>query len=466
MSETKSSSEKHKLKSDSNKTSNYLSYKKLLAFYLPLAVTPFFISSIHSLMNAAMARLPSPEISIAVFTVVKGISNTVKSSDRMFMQINVSMVDDRQSFYLASKFIWGICAFFFSILFILAFTPLGGWFLRNIIGLRDPETIRFAYLGLRITCFLPIVETLRNVHRGLVISHERTRIVAAGTAVRLVAISLFLLWAVSTQALSGIAAASLAWTAGIGIEGTVVLLGLIYYFSSPVRAAEKLKEKASRELTLAHLLGFFLPLAAMMFLRSLLQPLIQSGIARSLEDPTRALAAFGVAYSLMLIIVNPLRNLHQCSLVYLKRNKEQRWSRVKKFSLGVGIVLTLIMLVISLSPLGYLIMYHIIGVSEDIADLGQQVMIMFSLLPLIRAVREIYWGQLMERESTGIIGYGKGFNLAAVFLVLVIALNPLTGSSVTTWISPAVLAGLAFTIGQAVETLVIWHQSRKTLDYI
>ncbi len=132
---------------------------------------------------------------------------------------------------------------FFLFLVIIAYTPFGGWFLINIMGLRDPDTIRFTLLGLRITSFLPIVETLRNFHRGLVISHERTRIVTAGTAVRLMAISLFLFLAVRLQLFSGVVTASLAWTLGIGIEALVVTFGVIYYYKSPLKAADLLPAK-------------------------------------------------------------------------------------------------------------------------------------------------------------------------------------------------------------------------------
>ncbi len=437
-----------------------ISYRKLLGFYLPLAVTPFFISSIHSLMNAAMARLPYPELSIAVFTVVKAITNAVKAPDRMFMQINISLVEDRESFYLASKFIWSITAAMFFVLALLAYTPLGGWFLRTVIGLNDPETIRFAYLALRITCFLPIVEALRNVHRGLVISHENTRLVTAGTAVRLVAISLFLYWAVRTQSISGVVAAGLAWTVGIGIEGSVVTGAVFYYYTSPARAAARMVKKKAEPLKLAGILSFFLPLAAMRYLRSFLQPLVQSGIARSQVDPTQALAAFGVAYGLMVIVVGPLRNLHQCSLVYVEGGDHLRWQKVKRFCFISGLLLTISMFIISFSPLGFLIMHYIIGVSEQVASLGQTVLIAFSLLPLIRAIREAYWGLLMEQQTTKLIGFGKAANLLAVFVTLLVTLWPLAP---VISLSPAVLGALAFTAGQGVETVIIWKYSRRNL---
>lgn len=449
----------NKIKSKEEK----IDYKRLLKFFIPLAVTPFFITSIHTLMNAAIARLPYPELSIAVFTIVKGISNAIKAPTRMFMQISVSMVDGRKSYLTASKLVWLLSGLFFIVLASLGYTPLGNWFLRSIMGLNDPDTIKFTLLGLRITAFLPIVETLRNFHRGLVISHEKTRIVTAGTAVRLLVISIFLFLAVRFQLFSGVVTASLAWTAGIGIEALVVVFGVIYFYKSPLKAAELLPSKNRSVLKISHILSFFIPLAAMRYLRSFIQPLIQSGIARSQVEPTLALAAFGVAYGLMMIIVETMRNLHQCSLVYVKPEREtklekENWQTVKRFCLATGILLTAISFIIALSPIGYYILRYIIGVSEEVADLGRYVLISLSFLPFIRAVREVYWGQLMNKKTTRLIGYGKAVNFGSVLVSLFISVAYFNLASI---ISPAIIGAISFSIGQAAETLLILKYARS-----
>ncbi|MFW5985230.1 MAG: hypothetical protein ACOCQ1_03020, partial [Halanaerobiaceae bacterium] len=440
-----------------------LSYGRLLAFFVPLAITPFFISTIHSLVNAAMARLPYPDLSIAVFSVVKGLTNTVKSSTFMFMQINVSLVDDRQSFIAASKFIWSLTGLFFAILFILGYTPAGGWFLSNVIGLQDPEKIEFAYLALRITCFLPIVEALRNIHRGLLISHERTKIISAATAVRLIAITAFLGWAVYSQQMSGILVGALSWTAGIGIEGLMVVIGVFYFFSSPFEAAEKTPDYSPARLTFYDILSFFLPLAVMMLLNSTLNPIIQSGIARSPVDSTHALAAYGVAFGIMRIISSPIGYLHNCSLVYVKQGETQKWDKVRRFSLLTGIVTSLVMLIIGLSPLGFWLLNTVIGVSSSLAQTGRWVFLAFSFFPFIQALRESYWGLLMHERETKSIGTAKAFNALTVFLVLFSAIFFLPE-----WLlsSPAVLGAVAYTIGQIVETVLVRYYSIKNVELI
>ena len=121
--------------------------------------------------------------------------------------------------------------------------------------------------------------------------------------------------------------------------------------------------------------------------------------------------------------------------------------------------MTLVMLIICFTPLGFMIMHYIIGVSEPVAELGRLVLIVFSVLPIIRAAREAYWGILMEQQNTRLIGYGKGLNLGAVFLSLIILIGPLSSLG----ISPAVTGAIAFSAGQAVETLLIYYYTSRNL---
>ncbi|MFW6270759.1 MAG: hypothetical protein ACOC4G_11845, partial [Bacillota bacterium] len=420
----------------------------------------------HSFINAAMARLPYPEISIAVYTVVKGLTNAVKAPVFMFMQIIVSMVDDIKSFKTASKFIWTICGFFFVTLVLMGYTPLGGWVLRNLIGLKDPESIEIAYLTMRITCFLPLVETLRNIYRGLIIGHKRTKISSAATAVRLVVIILFLGAAVKFKFIPGVVAGALAWTGGIGIEGIMVLLGVFYFLGSPGKAARELPdlpEFKQKKLRIMDITTFFLPIALMRFLNSTLNPIVQSGIARSPINATQALAAYGVAFGVMRIIGSPVGYLHHCALVYLKNFTVQRWKKVSRFCLLAGLISSAIIGIIAVSPAGYWILRRIIGVSPEIAENGRWVLLAFSFFPLIQSLRESHWGLLMNRRETRYIGIAKGLNALAVFLVifgsiLVMPEKPL--------LSPAVLGALAFTAGQGVETIIIRYSSIKNIEQV
>ncbi len=436
-----------------SKPSKHITYRHLLYFFLPLGATPFLIASTHSMMNAALARLPLPELSLAIFTVVKSLTNAIKAPDLMARQTAVSLIDDRVSFHTVMKFVWGLCGVLLSVLFLLSFTPAGGWVLRNIIGLSDPEHIVLAYTAMRITCFLPIVESLRNGIQGLAIGLERTKIMPVGTATRFIVVLLFLGWAVSAQTVSGLVAASLTWTAGIGIEGILIVGYLVKRFGSLSGAAERMPHRNEARLTMFDVMKFFAPLGLMMSLMAWIQPMIQSGLARSIS-PTRSLAAYGVAWGVVLVITGPISLLHQCSLVYTQGTDDPNWPRVKRFSLIVGAVVAALTFAVAVTPVGYWLLHRVIAAPAPIAQAALPTLAAFSLFPLIRAWRETYWGVLMHQRSTSMIGGAKVANLLAVGGVLLLAFGPIQAGLL---VPPAVVAALAYTLGEGIESIVIWR---------
>ncbi|MEJ6950806.1 hypothetical protein [Natronospora cellulosivora (SeqCode)] len=428
-----------------------ITYKQLFLFFLPLAVTPTIIGTSHSIVDAALARLPSPELSIAIFHVVKGLSNIIKAPIYMSRQVTASMVDSRESYFLTMKFLTFFCGLFLFILMALAFTPLGEWVFRNIIGLSTAEEISFAYMSLRITCFLPIVELLRNSNQGLVITLEKTNLILPGIILRLVFVSTLLWWTVQTQAITGIVAGSITWLAGIGIEGLFILGSVIYLYKSPARAAELMPRTNNTKLTYKDVAKFFIPLGLMMSVGAFIYPIIQSSLARSVS-PTQALAAFGVAMGLLFVLTGCLSMLHNVSLVYADKHGDENWSYIFKFCLFIGIIISLIIFIIAITPIGFWVFNSIIGVSVEITEIARRIMLVLAITPLFRAIREAYWGLLMTERNTRVIGVAKLANIIALLISIVPALLILP-------IHPAIIGAIAFAFGEAVETLLIWYQA-------
>ncbi|MFW5982062.1 MAG: hypothetical protein ACOCQO_02520 [Halanaerobiaceae bacterium] len=428
-----------------------LTYKQLFLFFLPLAITPTIIGTSHSIADAGLARLPSPELSIAIFSIVKGLTNVIKGPIYMSRHLVASMVDDRESYYLSMKFLTFFCAILLFILMILAYTPLGEWVFRNIIGLTEAEQINFAYLSLRITCFLPLVELLRNSNQGLVISLKKTNLILPGIILRVIFVSGLLFWTVQTQSILGITAGSIAWLVGIGIEGLFVLGSIFYLYKSPAKAAELIPQQNSSKLTYKSIIKFSIPLGIMMSLASFIQPVIQSSLARSVS-PTQALAAFGVAMGLLVILTGGIGMLHNVSLVYAGSHGDKNWAYIFRFSLFIGVFFSLVIFIISVTPIGFWVFNNVIGVSVEITAIARGTMLVFSLIPLFRAIREAYWGLLMTERNTGIIGIAKLANIVAVTITLIPTLFILD-------IHPAIIAAIAYTMGEGVETLVIWYQA-------
>lgn len=432
-------------------------YGGLLRFFIPLAIMPMMISMTHTIINASLARLPLPEMSIAIFTVVKSITNIANAPTIMSRQLIVSLIDSKKNYRYVRKFVWIMAFVLFGIILLFGLTSLGNFLLEDLIGIKDPKAVELAKSALVITSFLPIVVLFRNVYQGMATALKRTNIVIPGVLLRLILITTFLWWVVRTEVLTGVMAGSIAWIVGIAIEGLFIFGFILYFYKSPVQAAGEMPDHDQGDLNFLKVFKFFSPLALMILLTKVLQPIIQSGIARG-QSPTKSLAAYGVAWTLVFLFSGSLRMLNQLSMVYTEKVNDANWYKVKRFSIMVGVVISIVMIISALTPIGYFLLHRVIAVSDVVTKLAQQTMLAFSIYPIIRAFRESYWGVLMKQRTTKVIARAKTANLIIVSLVIFIALGLF---SLSTSIPAAVVGAIAFTLGELLETIVIWRSTIK-----
>lgn len=414
---------------------------------------PLLIASTHTITDGALARLPAAEMMLAVYAVVKALTNAVKAPELVALQLMLALVEDRGSLRRVGLFLTLLCALLTAVLALLGFTPLGEVVLRDIVGLRDPVQLAAAQAALPILLLLPLAETLRNGLQGIAIGLKRTAIMPLSTLLRILALLLFFGWAVSTQRLSGVTAATLSWLLGIGLEALMIFLYLRHRYGSLGRAADQMPERGKGRLGMVQIARFFAPLAVMVALSAWLQPLVQGGLARG-SAPTASLAAFGVAWGLTYLIIGPVTMLHQCTLLYTDGREDPNWRRVMRFCLGVGAVAGGAVLLVALTAPGHDLLRRAIGVPEPVVRLVLPTMVAFASWPVVRAWREAYWGLLMRERRTSIIGVAKVANLVAVALALLLALGPLRLSVV---VPPPAVGALAYAFGELVESLVIWR---------
>ncbi len=439
-----------------------LTYMDLLKFFIPLAVMPMMISMTHTIITASLARLPLPEISLAIFTVVKSITNIANAPTIMSRQIIVSLVDGQKNYNKVKKFIWTVAFSLFIIIMLFAITPLGNFLLEDLIGIKNPKEVELAKSALIITSFLPLVVLFRNIYQGMATALKKTKIVVPGVLLRLLIISIFLWWTVKTEFITGVMAGSIAWTVGIAIEGSFIFAFILYLYHSPQKAANQMPDHRQGNLSYIKIFKFFAPLALMMFVTKALQPIIQSGIARG-QSPTMSLAAYGVAWTLVFLFSGSLRMLNQLSMVYTNKVHDENWSKVKIFSVMYGAVISIFMIIVALTPVGHFILTKIIAVSEEVANLAQRTILAFSIYPVIRAFRESYWGVLMKQRTTKVIASAKTANLIILSAIIFISLGIF---SLSTSVSAAVVGAIAFTIGELVESFIIWRSTIKNEDLV
>lgn len=158
----------------------------------------------------------------------------------------------------------------------------------------------------------------------------------------------------------------------------------------------------------------WLPLALSFTFMMLEGPTVQSAIAR-LGDPALNLAAFGMVFSLSLIIESPVIMLVSTAIALAKDAHSYR--TLRRFMLSLNVVLTLLTIVIAWTPLFDLIAGSVLGMPQPIVDAGRPAMRLMIFWTAAIGWRRFYQGILVRHGYTRRVSYGTAMRLLTNMLV-------------------------------------------------
>jgi len=193
------------------------------------------------------------------------------------------------------------------------------------------------------------------------------------------------------------------------------------------------------------MLRLWLPLAASIIMMVLEPSIINIGLGRTL-DPELALAAYGVAFSLALVVEAPIIMLLDASVA--RSVDAEAFRLLRRFALLLGLLVTGIGLLVSLTPLYTLVVEQLMNIPADVAARARPTAQILSLWPLPIGWRRAHQGVLIRADRTGIITVATGVRLVTLAAGLFggLVLLPDRGS---------VIAGVAMNISVIVEAALI-----------
>ncbi|MDP6479932.1 MAG: hypothetical protein QGI75_07795 [Phycisphaerales bacterium] len=157
----------------------------LVAFYVPLAVTPMLILALQPIAAAGITRMPMPLECLAVWGPLGGLIFLLRSAGIAFNEVVIARCDEPDGRRRLRRFAWGWGAGFSGILTIMAVTPLADLWFRGVIGL-EPELARLGTQVLWLAAPLPLLTFLESYWQGMLVSRHRTRAVTGSVVAFLV----------------------------------------------------------------------------------------------------------------------------------------------------------------------------------------------------------------------------------------------------------------------------------------
>lgn len=204
------------------------------------------------------------------------------------------------------------------------------------------------------------------------------------------------------------------------------------------------------------ILIFWLPLAAAWLMMSVEGPFLAAIIAR-LEEAKFNLAAYGVAFSLALIIEAPIIMMMSASTALVR--DRQSFAKLRNFNLWLSALITLVMLLLIIPEVFYFLTIKLIGLPEKVARLTHISTIILLPWPAAIGYRRFYQGILIRSNLTKRVAYGTVVRLlsmssfALIFYLLQITEGAYVGAG-------------ALSFGVLCEALVTRFMVRKVLKNI
>jgi len=163
-----------------------LTTARFLRFYVPLALTSIITLFALPLGSAAMARMPRPIESLAVWPVINGLTFTLRSVGFAFNEVVVALLDEPRAAPALGRFALGLAAAATLLLAVLAATPLSWAWFAGVSGLATPLA-SLATRAVWLPILMPALAVAQSWFQGVLVHAHRTRpvteAVVAGLAV-------------------------------------------------------------------------------------------------------------------------------------------------------------------------------------------------------------------------------------------------------------------------------------------
>jgi len=433
----------------SNQAKDSYHFKKVIATWWPLAASWLLMGLEAPVISAVMARLAEPEINMAAYSgVVFPLALIIESPVIMLLAASTALSKDWASYRRIRTYMMASGALLTGLHILIAFTPLYDVVVVKIMGANE-QIVEPARLGLMIMLPWTWSIAFRRFNQGVLIRSGRSKSIGIGTIVRLSANILVLVIGYSIGTLPGIVVGSSA--VAFGVTAEAVYVGLVV---RPVLNNElKFAPVVDPPLSWAMFWAFYIPLVMTSLLTLLANP-IGSAAMNRLPMAIESLAVWLVINGLIFL----LRSLGVAynEVVVALLDQPGFYHSLRKFSDLLAVSTSLILLLITATPLSKIWFLDIFALRPELVILARQALWIALPLPALSVWQSWYQGAILYSGRTRGITESVVIYLLTSIVVLGIGIwyHNLIGLYVGL---------MALTLSVATQTAWLWYRSRDIL---
>lgn len=393
---------------------------------------------------ALISRLPKAEVSTAAFQILMGLALWIESPIIDLLSTSTTLAKTRQNYVELSRFVWWLIGTVTFVHVVLVFTPLFSIVTEQLMGV-PANVAHEARIGLAVMIPWAGFIGWRRYLQGLLIRNGRTKLVGAGTAIRVATMftSAFVLF--FTVHLPSVQIAGISLICAVGAESTFA-----HWATRDTIRRRYSHDTQGEPLTMRKLRHFHLPLTATTMMTMLSTPLVSAALARA-PFSIAQLAGYQVAITLVWLMRTTVYALPEV-VITLYRD-EASAEALRKFCIRLGLIASGTMAVIWASGLDKLFFGKVLGAKADIVSIAHLAFIAAVLTPLVGACQSYVRGMLTAHHLTVSRLLAVGVSVATLVASLV--------ASILLHVNGVVAAGICITgsyIAELVVLAIAWRR--------
>lgn len=171
-------------------------FPQTLLFFVPLAGAQLAASSVAPAINGSLAASAGATIAVAAYATAQTVSGLITSPVQSMHQVSLVFATGAAAARQTLRFAVAVAAVASGVLALLAFTPVGNWFLGGLLHLSS-ELAAPVRLVLRAWTLLPLVMATSDYLTGLLLLRRNSRTPGLARLINVAAVLLLSWWQIA-----------------------------------------------------------------------------------------------------------------------------------------------------------------------------------------------------------------------------------------------------------------------------
>lgn len=426
-----------------------LTYKKIFYFWMPLAATWLMMSVEGPFLTAIIARLAEPKFNLAAYGVAFSFALIIEAPVIMMLSASTALVKNYQSFSKLKNFVYSLNLLLTIVILIAVIPPIFNFLAIDLIGLPS-NVAHLTHIGLFILMPWPGAIGYRRFYQGILIKYNKTKRVAYGTVIRLIAMSITALILYLFTKVHGVIVGTAALSAGVIAEAVSTK-----FMTSSILKKIPVEEKSiETDLTYKEIINFYYPLALTALISLGVHPIVTFFIGKSYMA-IESLAVLPVLNSLVFIF-RSLGLSYQEVGIALMGEKMENYKSLRNFAIGGGAFVLVGMLLIANTPAADFWFRTVSGLTDELADFASLPLRIYAFIPVLTFYISFQRAILVYARKTQPITFATTIEVGIIILILFIVTK--------NWqIAGVIAATIGFVFGRAAANIYLILPFRKTI---